>query len=79
MKSFHQRLGPHAMVDVPVMKDMPQYNLYKDESQNVETFPYLDEEPEVTLEWGDQYLMQKYYSQEETRWLRPCGMSEKCC
>ena len=31
-------------------EDMWQYNLYEDESQNVETFPILDEESEVTPE-----------------------------
>ena len=33
-----------------------QYDLYDDNSQNAETFPSLDEEPEVTPEWGDQYV-----------------------
>ena len=59
MKSLHQRLGPQAMVDGLAdlgMEYIPEYNLYDDESQNVETFPSLNEEPEVTLEWGGGYL-----------------------
>ena len=35
---------------------MSQYDPYEDKSQNGETFPILDEEPEVTLEWADQDL-----------------------
>ena len=34
------------------VKDALQYNPYEDELQNAETFPKLDEEPEVTPEWG---------------------------
>ena len=33
-------------------EDMPKNDPYKDESQNVDTFPISDEEPEVTVEWG---------------------------
>ena len=32
------------------IEDMPQYDECKDESQNTETFPALDKEPEVTTE-----------------------------
>ena len=34
---------------------MSQYNPYEDELKNVDTFLSLNEDPEVTLEWGDQY------------------------
>ena len=35
---------------------MPQHDPYEDELQNAETFPALDEEPQVTSELEDQYL-----------------------
>ena len=59
MESFHQRLSPHAMVsDIKELgvEDTPQYDPYEDELQNTETFPILDEEPEITSRWGDQYV-----------------------
>ena len=37
-------------------EDMLQYDPYQDESQNVDTFPSLDEEPEIAHEWGYQYV-----------------------
>ena len=52
MELLHQRLGPHvtgddvAQIDV---ESIPQYDLYKDEFQNAETFPTLGKEPEITL------------------------------
>ena len=58
MKSLHQRLGPQATVDDIVdlyMEDMPQYDPDENELQKVDTFPSLDEEPEVTLKW-EEYL-----------------------
>ena len=33
-----------------------QYDPYEDKLQYSETSPVLDEEPEVTPEWGDQYM-----------------------
>ena len=35
-------------------QDMPQYDPYEDESQKVETFPILNEEPEATFEKRDE-------------------------
>ena len=37
-------------------EDTLQYDPYEDKLQNAKTFPILDEEPEVTSEWGDQYV-----------------------
>ena len=51
MESLTQRLDSWAMVGDLVklcIEDMLQYNAYKDESQNAETFPMLDKEPVVT-------------------------------
>ena len=59
MESLHQKLGPQAMMDDLVYlaaADMLQYYPYEDESQHVETFLILHEEPEVTPEWGGKYL-----------------------
>ena len=59
MESLHQRLGNQAeeddMADLSA-DGMTQYNPYEDESQNVDTFPMLDEEPEVTYKWGGPIL-----------------------
>ena len=59
MESLQQVMGPHArlrdLVNMSVEETM-QYDPYEDESQNAETFPMLDKEPEVTPEWGDQYV-----------------------
>ena len=35
-------------------KDTPQYDPYEDDSKKAETFCILDEEQEVTQEWGGQ-------------------------
>ena len=59
MESLYQRFGPQAMVDIFTdlgAEYMPQHHAYEDESQNIKTFPSLDKEPEVTPEWGYQYL-----------------------
>ena len=59
MESLHQTMDPHTSLrDLANLgvEETPQYNPYKDESQNAETFPMLDEEPEGTPEWGDQYV-----------------------
>ena len=53
MESLHQSLSLQATVDDLVeldAEDVPQYNSYDIESQNVEMCPSLDEEPEVTPE-----------------------------
>ena len=55
MEPLHYRLGHHAMVDDLAdlgVADMLQYDPHEDKSQNVETFPVLDEEQKV----GSQYL-----------------------
>ena len=58
MAFLHQKLSPCAelrdLVELGV-DDTPQYNPCEDESQNAETFSMV-EEPEVTPEWGDQFL-----------------------
>ena len=59
MELLYQRLGPHAMMGDLVelgAEDTLQFDPYEDESQNAKTFPILDEEPEVTLKWGGQYV-----------------------
>ena len=38
------------------VEDTLQYDTYEDELQNANTFPMLDEESEVTPEWGNQYV-----------------------
>ena len=51
MESLHQRLGPHAMVRDLVelgVEDRPWYDPYKDELQNADMSPILNEEPEAT-------------------------------
>ena len=59
MESLHQALGPCTrlsdLVDLGV-EETPQYDPYEDKSQNAETFPMLDEEPEITPKWGDQFV-----------------------
>ena len=56
MEFLHQVLGPHAklrdLVDLGV-EVTPQYDPYKDEFQNAETLPMLDEKSEKAPEWGD--------------------------
>ena len=55
-ESLHQRLGHHAMMANLVelgAKDATQYDPYEDKSQNAQTFPIMDEEPEVAPEWVD--------------------------
>ena len=55
MESLHQRLGSWAEVEDLVklgMENKPQNDPYEDELQNAKPFCMLDEEPEVTLEWG---------------------------
>ena len=51
MESLHQVLGPLAtlsnLFNLSVEKT-PQYDPNEEESQNTETFPMLDGEPEVT-------------------------------
>ena len=39
--------------------DTPQYDPCEDEWQNAKMFPILEEEPEVTPLWGDQYVNAK--------------------
>ena len=59
MESLHQKLGPHAglrdLVELGV-QETPQYDPYEDELQDAKTFPIFDEEPDVTPEWGGQYV-----------------------
>ena len=58
-ESLCQRLGPHAMMRGLVelgVKDTLQYDPYEKKSQNAKMLPILDEEVEVTPEWGDQYV-----------------------
>ena len=55
MESLHQALGPHARLSDLVnlgVEETPQDDPYEDGLQNAETFPMLDEEPEVTPEGG---------------------------
>ena len=40
---------------------MLQYDPCEDESQSVETFSTLDEKPEVTPEYGDQYSNEEIF------------------
>ena len=59
MESLHQSLGPHATVNDLVKlgsNDTKQYNLCEDESQNDETFPFYEKEPEITPECKDKYM-----------------------
>ena len=59
MASLHQKLCPHAdvidLVELGVEETL-QYDPYEDKLQNAKMFPMLDKEPEVTPEWGDQYV-----------------------
>ena len=51
MEPVHQRLGPQMMVDHLAdlgTEDMPQHDLYEDESQDDDTVPISDAEPEAT-------------------------------
>ena len=58
MESLHQKLGYQAMVRLAELgvEAIPQFDPYMDKLQNLETLPIMGEEPEVTPEWGDQYL-----------------------
>ena len=59
IESLHQRLGTYATVRdlVGLGVDYPsQYDPYEDKSQTAQTFLILDEEPEVTPEWENQYV-----------------------
>ena len=38
------------------VEETPQNDSYENESQYAETFLILNEEPEVYLKWGDQYV-----------------------
>ena len=59
MVSLHKVMCHHMMlrdlVDLGVEETL-QYDTDEDESQNAETLPMLDEEPEVTPNRGDQYV-----------------------
>ena len=62
MESLYQRLVPCAVAgDLANLgaEDILQYDPYENESLNEEAFLICDEEPEVTPEWGDQYLNAK--------------------
>ena len=82
-ESLHQRLDPHAEVRDLVklgVEDTPQYNPYENELQNGETFPILDEEPEVTPKGGGP--MCKHWNvtpKREQNRQRLCGMLEAWC
>ena len=58
MELLHQRLDPCALVgDLELdAEDISKYDPYEDESQNAKTFLILDDKPEVTPDWGDQYV-----------------------
>ena len=59
MELLHLKLGPCDRVgDLKELgaEDKQQYDPYEVESQSAETFPILDEEPEITLKWGNQYV-----------------------
>ena len=53
-----QRLGPAMVSDLSKLcvENPPKYDQYEDKPQNNDTFPMLDEEPEVSPRWGDQYI-----------------------
>ena len=72
IESLHQALGPCArlsdLVDLGLEETL-QYDPYEDKLQNAEMFLMLDEEPEVTPEWGgDQYVNVEILLQEGTKW-----------
>ena len=55
MASLYQKMGPPAGLRDLVglcMEDTIQYDPYENKLQNAKMFPMLDEEPEVTPEWG---------------------------
>ena len=54
MESLHDVMGLHSMLSNLVnleVEETLQYDPYEYKSQNAETFPMLDEEPEVTQIW----------------------------
>ena len=56
MESLHQRLDSHAIMRDLVkldVKDTLQYDQFENALNNARTFSILDEEPEVTPEWGN--------------------------
>ena len=62
MASLHHKLGPGAEVRDLVelgVENMPKCYSYVDKSQNAEIFSILDEEPEVTSEWGENMSIQR--------------------
>ena len=59
MATLPQKLGPCTELRDLVglgAEAILQYDSYEDELKNAETVPMLDKEPEVTPEWGDQYV-----------------------
>ena len=65
------------MVNLGV-EETPQYDSCDDESQNAETFPMLDEEPEVTPEWGDQYVNAEILLPRGDKMARGQVICQKC-
>ena len=51
-------------------EDTLLYDPCKDESQNAEMFSVLDEEPELTLEWRNQYVNAEILLPREDRMAR---------
>ena len=70
MELLHQRCGPHVTTgnqfEVGVA-DTQQYYPHKEEMQNAEMLSILDEEPEVTPAWGDQFSSASFRAH-----LAPC-------
>ena len=57
MELQHERLGATVGNQLQLgAEEKFQYDPYENKSQNADTLPILDEEPEVTPELGGQYL-----------------------
>ena len=80
MESLHQRLSPHAevrdLVELSV-EDTLQYDPYKDKLKNAKTLPFLNEEPEVTPEWRDQYVNEEILFLRGDKMPRGCMICQK--
>ena len=62
MDRIYERLGSHVLPRVLEnvgLENMPEYNLYENETQNKQSFPQQAEELEIMPEMGDHYICAK--------------------
>ena len=80
MESLHQMMGPNTKLRDLVhlgVEETLQIDPYENKSQNAETFPMLDEEPEVNPEWGNQYVNTDIFLPREDKMARVQVVGQK--